>query len=145
MSSRWDLPAWYLKGYSALVILVYLLLALGGSVRIMKAGLACPDWPLCFGDVIPDYHPQVYLEFVHRVMAAVVAITTGVLAVTLWRSDAPRKQKLLIGAAVLLLMAQIVFGGLTVLWQLQAGVVAAHLGMATVFFALLLWLYLTLK
>lgn len=136
------LPKWFAPSLKALIVEVFLLIALGGFVRIMNAGLACPDWPLCFGDYIPDYHPQVYFEFIHRAMAGLVAISAAVLAVTLWLSDRPRAVKLLMAFAMVLLLAQIVFGGLTVLWQLQAGVVATHLGMGTAFFATLLWIYL---
>ena len=41
---------WFVKTYRALVIEVGGLIVLGGSVRVMNAGLACPDWPLCFGE-----------------------------------------------------------------------------------------------
>lgn len=139
------LPAWFYTGLKALVIEVFFLIALGGSVRIMNAGLACPDWPLCFGAVIPDYHPQVYFEFIHRALAGVVSIITAVLFFRLWRSQAPLGLKRFFAAAVVLLLVQVVFGGLTVLMQLHSKVVAAHLGMGTGFFALLLALYLRLK
>ncbi|MBX3020301.1 MAG: COX15/CtaA family protein [Bdellovibrionales bacterium] len=145
MSSTRRLPDWFAPVLGGLVVEVFFLIALGGAVRTMNAGLACPDWPLCFGDVIPDYHPQVYLEFLHRAMAGIVAITTGVLAIYLWRSDAPKSSKYVMAFTVVLLLAQIVFGGLTVLLQLHAGVVATHLGMGTGFFGLLLWLYLGVK
>ncbi len=145
MKNSRDLPAWFMPVLNGLVIEVFLLICLGGSVRIMNAGLACPDWPLCFGDVIPDYHPQVYFEFIHRVMAGLVSITTGVLIVVLFRSKVSLAVKRTGIAAVLLLLTQVVFGGLTVLWQLQSKVVAAHLTMGIGFFLLLLWIYLTLK
>lgn len=140
-----SLPKWYGGVLGGLVVEVFFLIALGGSVRIMNAGLACPDWPLCFGDYIPDYHPQVYFEFIHRAMAGLVAITTVVLTYFMWVSDVPRRFKLWISASLVLLLAQIIFGGLTVLLQLQAGVVAAHLALGTAFFAVLLWIYLGLK
>jgi cytochrome c oxidase assembly protein subunit 15 len=111
----------------------------------MKAGLACPDWPLCFGDVIPDYHPQVYFEFIHRVVAGLVAIATVVLHAILFRSTVPRGLKFLAGGSIALLLGQIVFGGLTVLLLLKAGVVATHLLLGTGFFSSLLWIYLSLK
>jgi len=142
----WDLPKWYSSALRAVVIEVFLLIALGGAVRVMDAGLACPDWPLCFGDYIPDYHPQVYLEFLHRVMAGVVSVTLAVLAYFLWfRSRAPARMKWLMGLVLVLLFSQVILGGLTVLWQLHAKVVAAHLGFATGIFALLLWMHLQMK
>jgi cytochrome c oxidase assembly protein subunit 15 len=139
------LPAWFKPVLGALVVEVFFLIALGGFVRLMNAGLACPDWPLCFGNYIPDYHPQVYFEFIHRAMAGLVTITTVLLALALWRSSAPRGLKLLMAAAVTLLLAQVVFGGLTVLLQLRAGVVATHLAMGTGFFVLLLWMHLVAR
>ncbi len=141
----YGLPWWFMSVFQFLLIGVFGLIALGGSVRIMNAGLACPDWPLCFGDFIPDYHPQVYFEFIHRVVAGIVAIVTLTLQWHLWRSRATRALKWFGGAIVALLLTQVVFGGLTVLLQLHSKVVAAHLGMGTGFFALLLWMYLTLK
>lgn len=142
--SVYDLPTWYVGALRFLLIGVFGLIALGGATRIMNAGLACPDWPLCFGDFIPDYHPQVYFEFIHRVVAGVVAIVTVTLQIILWRSQAPIKLKALGGFIVALLFTQVIFGGLTVLLQLHSKVVAAHLGMGTGFFALLLWMYLSL-
>lgn len=143
--SIYGLPTWYLGALQFLLFGVMGLIALGGATRIMNAGLACPDWPLCFGDFIPDYHPQVYFEFIHRVVAGVVATMTVTLQILLWRSQAPARLKALGGFIVALLFTQVIFGGLTVLLQLHSKVVAAHLGMGTGFFALLLWMYLSLK
>lgn len=146
MKNSKELPIWFLPVLNGLVIEVFLLICLGGAVRLMNAGLACPDWPLCFGDFIPDYHPQVYLEFIHRAMAGIISITTGVLIVFLFRaSQVTVATKRIALGAVLLLLTQIVFGGLTVLLALHANVVAAHLTMGIGFFLLLLWIYLSLR
>ncbi len=131
--------------YGWLTLEIWFLIALGGGVRAMNAGLACPDWPLCFGDYIPDYHPQVYLEFIHRFMAGAVGLMTAGLTIWVWRTKAaPREIKFFSAAAVVLLIAQIVLGALTVLWLLHEKVVAAHLFLATSFFATNLWIYLKL-
>jgi cytochrome c oxidase assembly protein subunit 15 len=141
----YGLPSWYGRAFGGLLVSVFGLIALGGSVRIMNAGLACPDWPLCFGDIIPDYHPQVYFEFIHRVVAGLVTIMVLTLQFLLFRSRAPRSVKWLGAGTLLLLASQIIMGGLTVLLQLHSKVVAAHLGMGTGFFALLVWEYLSLS
>ena len=120
------LPAWYSRAFGFLVGAVFVLIALGGAVRTMKAGLACPDWPLCFGRFIPDYHPQVYFEFIHRVVAGSVAILAVGLMLVLFRSKASSRLKVMGAVALMLLAAQIVFGGLTVILLLKANVVATH-------------------
>jgi len=133
------------RAYKYLAISVLFLIALGGSVRAMNAGLACPDWPLCFGDIIPDYHPQVYFEFIHRVVAGLVALATVGLSIMLFKSrEAPRSAKWVAAISLFLLLTQIVFGGLTVLWQLQANVVAAHLSLGIGFFVSLIWIWFRL-
>ena len=136
MSNTWQ------KAYKFLLIITFFLIALGASVRAMNAGLACPDWPLCFGDVIPDYHPQVYFEFIHRALAGVVAIITVFLHTVLIRSPKmPPNLRMLAYFSILLLGMQVVLGGLTVLMNLHEEVVAAHLSMGTAFFGVLCWIY----
>ncbi len=136
----------FLKNYRVLVFATLFLVALGGSVRAMNAGLACPDWPLCFGDFIPDYHPQVYFEFIHRVIAGLISITLVILNIKILKS--PNVSKTIKWACVFswgLILTQIVFGGLTVLLQLHDKVVATHLGLGTGFFATLVWIYSRLQ
>ncbi len=105
------------RALTALVVVTWLLIGFGALVRSMKAGLACPDWPLCFGEVLPDVRLEgVIYEFGHRALAGFVAIGYAILLLKS-RRDAALRQ--LIGRSMtvagVLLVAQIVMGGLTVL------------------------------
>lgn len=134
------------KYYGWFTFCIWLLIALGGSVRAMNAGLSCPDWPLCFGDIIPDFHIQVYFEFIHRVIAGLIGIGNVVLAVYIFKRPASGwGLKSMAVLSLVLYLAQAVLGGLTVLWHLHEGVVAAHLTMGTTFFGLNLWTYMSLR
>ena len=52
------------------------LIVIGGATRVMEAGLACPDWPLCYGSFLPFKHMnlRVFLEWFHRLDAFLVGI-----------------------------------------------------------------------
>ena len=127
-----------------LCLLTFILISLGGAVRAMNAGLACPDWPLCFGKVIPDFQIQVYYEFIHRVLAGIVAILTFGLCIFLFKINAPRNVKHTSLFGIGILLAQIVLGGLTVLKLLHFSVVTAHLMFGLAFLCSLLWMYFQL-
>jgi heme a synthase len=49
-------------------IATLILMAIGSATRVMNAGLACPDWPLCYGELVPtkQMNLQVFLEWFHR-------------------------------------------------------------------------------
>ena len=48
----------------ATVGLLFLLLVWGNLVAGLKAGLACPDWPLCHGKVLPPFRVAISYNFV---------------------------------------------------------------------------------
>lgn len=129
-----------------LAVMILGLMALGAGVRTMNAGLSCPDWPLCFGKVIPDFHPAVWFEFVHRAYAGVVALLYAAALVIAFRrkdlSQISRKSlRLAAGWGTLFLSAQIIMGGLTVLMLVKAVIVTTHLLLATLFLGAVLWMY----
>ncbi len=116
------------RAFFALAALTYALIVLGALVRAHGAGLACPDWPLCFGDVIPQLDFKVAFEFGHRVVAGSVALLFAGLAwTTLRQPGLGPALRPAIAIAALLLAVQIVLGGLTVLQLLAIWTVTSHL------------------
>jgi len=120
-------------------VAAYLLVLLGGLVRITGAGLACPDWPLCHGRLIPPLEGLVLIEYGHRLLAASVSVLVLLTAILAWRARRSVPGSGRLALTVLMLVAvQIVLGGLTVKWRLTPGLVATHLGVAMLFLAGLL-------
>ena len=116
------------RGFYALAALTYCLIVLGALVRAHGAGLSCPDWPLCFGAIIPEFNFQIAFEWGHRAIAGSVAILFSILAwATLRRPGLNRSMRKGLLIAAILLAAQIVLGGLTVLQLLAYWTVTSHL------------------
>lgn len=125
-----------------MAIATLLLMAIGSATRVMNAGLACPDWPLCYGTLIPrqQMNFQVFLEWFHRLDAALLGIMAIVLVgMSAWyRQSLPRWLPWASLWALGLIMFQGLLGGLTVTELLRFDIVTAHLGTALLFFITLL-------
>jgi len=118
------------------------LMALGSATRVMNAGLACPDWPLCYGVLIPkkQMNLQVFLEWFHRLTASSMGLFAIALVVLAWwsRRALPRWVPWMATLALALVIFQGILGGLTVTELLRFDIVTAHLGTALLFFVTLL-------
>jgi cytochrome c oxidase assembly protein subunit 15 len=124
-----------------LLVALIALVGIGGATRVMEAGLACPDWPLCYGSLLPgrQMNLQVFLEWFHRLDAFIVGVGLLVQAVATWwwRRELPRWVPWLSVAALLLVAVQGGLGALTVTLLLPFPVVTAHLITALLLVALL--------
>jgi len=116
------------------VVALIALVVIGGATRVMEAGLACPDWPLCYGSFLPgrQMNLQVFLEWFHRLDAffvGIVLITQFALSLY-WSRSLPKWLPWVYGALTLLVAFQGFLGALTVLQLLPSFVVIAHLAVA---------------
>lgn len=119
-----------------------ILMAIGSATRVMNAGLACPDWPLCYGELVPtkQMNFQVFLEWFHRLDAALIGISAIALVGLSWwhRRSLPKWLPWACTFALFLIVFQGILGGLTVTQLLRFDIVTAHLGTALLFFTTLL-------
>jgi len=105
-------------------------LALGGYVRHAGAGLACPDFPLCSGDLLPGG----WLASVHWVHRWLGVLLLGVF-VHLAVAGRTTATRLVAALAVL----QVSLGVATVLLQLASPIRAAHAAVGYALWATLVW------
>lgn len=119
-----------------------ILMAIGSATRVMNAGLACPDWPLCYGELVPtkQMNFQVFLEWFHRLDAALIGVSAIALVGLSWwqRQFLPKWLPWASTFALFLIVFQGILGGLTVTELLRFDIVTAHLGTALLFFTTLL-------
>lgn len=131
-----------------LVIATLILMAIGSATRVMNAGLACPDWPLCYGEILPvkQMNLRVFLEWFHRLDASLIGIGAIALTTISWwkRKDLPQWLPITSSFALFLVIFQGILGGLTVIELLRFDIVTAHLGTALLFFTTLLVIYMAL-
>lgn len=131
-----------IRYYAAVtVIATYGLIVLGGTVRATDSGEACPDWPLCHGQVIPPADMNVWIEFSHRMAASVVGFMIFGLIYAVWRTR--RADRPMWYAAIFLgltLALQVIVGGITVGTDTAAGVVAIHLTIALTLISALIFI-----
>ncbi len=124
-----------------IVVALVALVAIGGATRVMEAGLACPDWPLCYGSLFPrgQMNLQVFLEWFHRLDAFFVgiAISLQFILSLIYKSFLPRWLPLINGIILILISLQGALGALTVIDLLPSTIVMSHLLLALTLVALM--------
>jgi heme A synthase len=133
----------------ATLILTFALIVLGGVVRVSDSGLGCGPgasgfhgWPLCNGDVVPGASIHTAIEYTHRTVASTVGLLALSLLVLARRRHREHRGLVRATTAVFgLVVAEGLLGGATVEENLDEELVAAHLGLAMVILALLLYIW----
>ena len=96
---------------------IYLQIVIGATMRHTDAGLAIPDFPLAFGQLVPPHwDAKIAVHYAHRVGALIASVL--ILATTSHVFYHHRRRGELVRPSILLLVlltAQITLGALTVL------------------------------
>ena len=156
MKKDWFLRLALLTSALALVVVV-----LGAFVRLSDAGLGCPDWPGCYGNIdVPKTEQEVQLandaypdrpveaakawkEMIHRYFAGVLGLLVLIMAILAIRNRHSEKQQVYVPVFLVgLIIFQALLGMWTVTIKLNPTIVMSHLmgGLATL--SLLWWVSL---
>ena len=127
----------------ATAIVTYLLIVVGGIVRVTGSGDGCGStggWPLCNGSLLPALRTTTLIEFSHRWVTTLTTVLVVALVLTAWLTQRQHR-KLVIGSSVAggLLLLQIALGALVVEFDLPGGVVMIHLANALLLLGVLVY------
>lgn len=132
---------WVARYAAFVAVATFLLIIAGALVTSNDAGLSVPDWPTSFGTFrMPRMVGGVKFEHGHRMIAGTVGILTVLLALWLWRSEHRSWVRRLGAVAVLVVVAQAVLGGITVLFYLPVTISVSHACLAQIFFCIMVGL-----
>ena len=110
---------------------------IGGYVSAAGLGLTCPDWPLCPSGILPN--DEFFIEWTHRAVAASAGALIIATAVSSWFTKNSNKYIKLTGTlGAVFVITQITLGAIVIDLKLQALLVAIHLGIGILLFAMVL-------
>jgi heme a synthase len=72
------IAAWHCNLLVTAAVFLVVLIAMGGVLSVTHSIRSCPDWPGCFGKILPPLETSPILEVTHRFLAG----TSGLLILT---------------------------------------------------------------
>ena len=126
--ARDNLLVWLLV---ASLIGAVLQITFGGVVRVTESGDGCPDWPLCYGRLIPPVEKHALIEWTHRSAGVLVGLTIVAATARAWtRSGKNHRAKWFTTASLALIAIVGGIGGAVVLSDLNPALRTLHLALA---------------
>ncbi len=123
----------------AATTMTYLIITMGGIVCATESGRGCPDWPGCYGKIVPMMRMDSIIEYTHRLVAALTSPFILAAAIVGWRRSSNIRwvsRPPVIAVAFLVVVAGLgakaVLRGLSPLWA------AVDLGLALLVLALMI-------
>ncbi|MBN9387343.1 MAG: heme o synthase [Chloroflexi bacterium] len=127
----WRMPLkWYQRLTLATAVCIWLLIVLGGMVRVTESGTGCGNtWPMCHGSLLPRFEYHEMVEWTHRLVGFVIGWLMVAMGVStlLWYRKPRRLLYLALGAGFFYIL-QAILGGLTVLLEVGHTWTALHMG-----------------
>jgi heme a synthase len=135
-------------------VLAFTVIVLGAYTRLSDAGLGCPDWPGCYGNLIvpeqveqaneayperPLEHAKAWKEMVHRYAASSLGLLILIMAFLSWTKTSLSNMRLFSSALLLLVIFQGMLGMWTVILLLKPVIVLSHLIGGLSLLSLLYW------
>ncbi len=119
-------------------VFTVLLIGIGGILCVTQSIRNCPDWPGCFGSLLPPAQAGPILEYTHRLLAGISSLLIlGSAVVGMVRVPRLRWISIPPVVAILLLVEVSFFGAQVVLQGLSPGWAAVDVGSALLVVALM--------
>ena len=121
-------PARYALIARLALVMFTLIVVTGVAVRVTGSGLGCPTWPKCTQtSLYTELNTHGVIEFGNRMLTSLVGLAAAAAFIGAFRRRPYRRDLMLLGALLPLgVVAQIVLGGFTVLFDLAPGLVMSH-------------------